>query len=89
MNRREASAWMARAACRDADTDLFFPPEGEEAPAAALRLCRACEVRDACLTYALANPDLGGIWAGTSARARARMRRRARLNSTTKEAVGW
>lgn len=90
MNRREAAAWMARAACRDADTALFFPPEGEGAPPEALRLCRSCEVNGACLEYALADADLAGIWAGTSARLRDRMRRRARLNRRTdKEAVGW
>ena len=33
-------------------------------------LCHACRVRQECLEEALADPDLMGIWAGTTERER-------------------
>lgn len=70
--------WRRDAACRDEDTELFFPP-GEFArqiqPAKAL--CGACPVTDACLTYALAAPERYGIWGGMTEDERAQERRRA------------
>ncbi len=68
-------AWMKDAFCADYDTRLWFPTVGPSPKAIAV--CGRCWVREACLEYALANPDLQGIWAGTSARERGRMRRRA------------
>ena len=68
-------AWMNHAACRDSDIDVFFPiaQEGVEKAAA---VCCDCSVRQECLTYALENSELSGVWGGTSNRQRVRLRRR-------------
>jgi len=67
-------AWMARAACRDADPAIFFPEVGTNATAAKA-VCAGCGEREICLGYALDNCE-PGIWGGTSERERTRMRRR-------------
>jgi WhiB family transcriptional regulator, redox-sensing transcriptional regulator len=60
--------WRLRAACRDADPELFFP-EGtsgralEEAARAKL-VCSGCPVRARCLDWALAHGGAFGIWGG-------------------------
>jgi WhiB family redox-sensing transcriptional regulator len=68
-------AWMNHAACRDSDIDVFFPSSQEGVDRAAA-VCRDCSVRRECLTFALKNPDLSGVWGGTSNRQRVRLRRR-------------
>ncbi len=68
--------WMAKAACRGVASSVFFPERGES-PERARELCEGCPARQACLDYAVADPDLGGWWAGTSARHRAALRREA------------
>jgi WhiB family redox-sensing transcriptional regulator len=52
----------------------FFPPEGASVNGAK-SVCRRCAVSDECLKYALANPSLKGIWAGTSERRRRALRK--------------
>lgn len=55
--------WMAVAACQGERRDLFFPRKGEgTAPSKAI--CAGCPVRPDCLEYALADPELVGVWAG-------------------------
>ena len=60
--------WRLRAACRDADPELFFP-EGtsgralEEAARAKL-VCSGCPVRARCLDWAQAHGASFGIWGG-------------------------
>ena len=41
----------------------------------AKRICLGCEVKDACLEYALANDERFGIWGGLSERERRRLKR--------------
>ncbi len=66
--------WMVRGACKSRDGITWFPNVGESA-APATGICRhECPVKNECLAYALANPDLAGIWGGTSARERRRIR---------------
>ena len=60
--------WRSRAACRDADPDLFFP-EGTTGPALqtadrARRLCKTCPVQARCLDWALDHHAAFGIWGG-------------------------
>lgn len=69
--------WMAEAACRDSDPRLFWPDQGEKI-AAAIAVCAECPVREQCLDYAITNGEHDGIWGGTSARARQRLRRARR-----------
>jgi WhiB family transcriptional regulator, redox-sensing transcriptional regulator len=62
--------WRDNAACLHADPDLFFPlsttgvavPQVERAK----RICQACPVRTACLTWALDQGSSSGIWGGTT-----------------------
>ena len=69
-------AWMAHAACRDHPRVNFFPRPGESLePARAV--CAACPVRLPCVDYAVSDPDLGGVWGGTSPRQRVAIRRQA------------
>jgi WhiB family transcriptional regulator, redox-sensing transcriptional regulator len=60
--------WHARAACRNADPELFFP-EGalgpaRQAVARAQRICFACPARARCLDWALTHGAIYGIWGG-------------------------
>jgi hypothetical protein len=69
---------ITRAACRDAEPELFFPesPQAGNAIAVALAFCRACPVRSACLERALDHPEPYGIWGGTLPGERAELARR-------------
>lgn len=67
-------AWLAMAACRREDTKLFFPGSSDTDPVA-VAICNRCRVRPDCLTYALARPELSGIWGGTSDGERRLLRR--------------
>ncbi|TWE24245.1 WhiB family transcriptional regulator [Prauserella muralis] len=66
-------AWHEHAACRDTDPDAFFPerdPDIRANIATARRICQHCPVRRDCLDYALAHPDVEGIWGGLTTRER-------------------
>jgi WhiB family redox-sensing transcriptional regulator len=67
-------AWQRRAACRGKGCDPWFATT-REAEDAARAVCEPCPVRRECLSYALSDPGLVGIWAGTDERERRRMRR--------------
>jgi WhiB family transcriptional regulator, redox-sensing transcriptional regulator len=68
--------WIDRAACAShPDPDLWFPkelsgPKSAGGPQESLRakeakrICRGCPVRTECLTFALANKEEHGMWAG-------------------------
>lgn len=71
-------SWQEWAACRDADTDWFFPEQGGTAWAKAKALCAVCPVKQACLNHANAVPEKAGIWGGLAPRERLAMRRRQR-----------
>jgi len=66
-----AGDWRDLALCAEADPEAWFPEKGG-ATKAAKNVCRWCDVREDCLDYALANPDLTGfgIWGGKSERER-------------------
>lgn len=55
--------WTLRAACKNADPDLFFPERGQST-AAAKAICRTCPVRTACLEYSIKHDIRHGIWGG-------------------------
>lgn len=71
--------WATRAACRDADPEIFFNNDGlgaNPAKKAALRMCAGCPVRMDCLTYALHTGDGWAILGGTTPRQRRDWRKR-------------
>ena len=67
-------AWRDKAACGDADPDLFFPPdEGGKAQARKAKgICAGCPVRAECLEYAIRNGEHWGVWGGVAERDRRR-----------------
>lgn len=74
-----APGWRDAAACRDADTAIFFRERGENATAAKA-VCAGCPVREACLEYALVAFERFGVWGGLSEVERRRLRaKRARF----------
>jgi WhiB family redox-sensing transcriptional regulator len=73
--------WRLDAACAEVDPELFFPETGQVPQAAAAKqVCVGCAVRGPCLEAALHGPqareDHSGIFAGTTARERVRLRGR-------------
>ncbi len=68
------SEWQERALCSQTDPEAFFPEKGGSTREAK-RICLGCEVKDACLEYALANDERFGIWGGLSERERRRLKR--------------
>ena len=76
-----AERW-SRAACSTADPDLFFPISSS-GPAAhqakrAKAICARCEIRRACLDYALNSGPIQGVWGGTTERERQLLGQRGR-----------
>lgn len=76
-----APLWHRDAACRE-NPDVTFVPARGESVGPALQVCGRCLVRAECLAVALADPDLVGVWGGTTTTARAAMRRAARQLTT-------
>jgi WhiB family redox-sensing transcriptional regulator len=70
--------WMERAACQEADPDLFFPPGWEEGNrvlvADAKSICARCAVRPACLDWAVTTGQAEGVWGGSTPKERRRLR---------------
>ena len=75
--------WRKHAACRNEDPELFFPiGSGESAirqTVEAKRVCTGCDVVSPCLTWALENGPMSGIWGGATEEERAMFRRRLHL----------
>jgi len=71
-------SWHKDAACRGHGAELFVLPSGSADVSYARRVCSRCPVTEQCLQFALRDPSTKGIWAGTSARQRDRMRVAAR-----------
>ena len=62
--------WQLEGACREADSTLFFHPEGERGPArrnrdaAAQAVCSGCPVMEQCRKHALTVREPYGVWGG-------------------------
>jgi WhiB family redox-sensing transcriptional regulator len=67
--------WVQRAACRGSGFGPFFPKDGASGPAKAV--CAGCVVRAECLAYAMTDPQLQGVWGGTSEADRRLLRQHA------------
>jgi WhiB family redox-sensing transcriptional regulator len=74
-------SWQKDAACRGQGAERFVLPKGSGEAREAKRICSRCPVTEECLRFALREPGIKGIWAGTSARERDRMRAAARRAS--------
>jgi WhiB family redox-sensing transcriptional regulator len=71
--------------CAETDPELFFPDRGGT-PREAKAICGRCEFREPCLAYALTATDPhgyppGGVWGGTTAQERRRLRQRERRSA--------
>jgi WhiB family redox-sensing transcriptional regulator len=76
-NPRTDVEWRDEVACRDEDTDIFFPLTDEDA-GPALAICATCPVREECLEFALITRQDDGVWGGLTETQRRRLRRRRR-----------
>ena len=86
--RKNREPWYRRAACRNSDTNLFFPKRGDITPVTAARaICATCPVKTECLQYALDTVEMAGIWGGTTERERRRLRRDRPAATFTKRCV--
>lgn len=71
--------WRHQANCLGMDPDLFHPEKGDtETARRAKAVCAGCDVRDACLDWALDHVETIGIWGGMAARQRRDERTRRR-----------
>ncbi len=72
-------SWRESAACRDIETEMFFPIGKGGLAAAdaewAKGICARCPVRKPCLTYSLATGQQYGIWGGLDEEERRGLRR--------------
>ena len=71
--------WKLLGACRDRDTDLWFPEQNsnyrDRRVKTALDICAACPVRAECMDFAIRTNQVG-IWGGTTERERKRIKNR-------------
>jgi WhiB family redox-sensing transcriptional regulator len=71
---------MRVAACKDYDTNIFYPAPGDiDNLRLAKSICKECVSRHECLDYALSTSERFGIWGGKSARERMLILRAQRL----------
>ncbi len=75
----EGASWLARAACRGQDPELFFPERGQKAKAqTAKQVCAGCQVMAECLEFAVKSAasrgDDHGIFGGTKPHERTGLR---------------
>lgn len=74
------SDWRHAAACRVYDPELWWTESHHDSRAkAAVEICERCPVRQECLTHAFQAPEHEGIWGGTYAYERRRVRARSRV----------
>lgn len=86
MSEDRTTNWQDDAACRGADTSLFFAPnyferrgQKQAREARAKLICAGCTVREPCLEFALRTRDPHGIWGGLNELERRRLLRTREL----------
>lgn len=70
----EETAWQELARCAEVDPEIFFPERGGTAREAK-KVCRRCEVRAACLEWAIQTDQRFGVAGGMSERERRKLHR--------------
>ncbi|CAL9588739.1 Transcriptional regulator WhiB [Streptomyces sp. enrichment culture] len=68
-------SWQESALCAQTGPELFFPEPGSSTREAKF-LCGLCDIREACLEYALTHDERFGVWGGLSEQERHELRRR-------------
>ena len=83
-SRRRGESWRGLAACATADPEMFFPSASGR-PLAALSICAACPVLEACAEFCEKIEDsttavsrIFGIWGGETPADRVARRRAAK-----------
>ena len=71
------TATLTGGLCAEVDPELWFPENGSPAHDAKAT-CARCDIKEDCLTEALADPGLEGVWGGLSKRERQNLRRTLR-----------
>ena len=69
----EPPEWTLAAVCASTDPEAFYPEKGGSTREAKL-VCRGCPVTQECLSYALENAEMFGVWGGLSERERRRLK---------------
>jgi WhiB family redox-sensing transcriptional regulator len=66
--------------CNTVDPEIFFPEDNTNRSLflEAKSICDSCPNSEPCLAYAVSNPSIVGIWAGTTKRMRDRIRSSSR-----------
>ena len=83
----KAKSWLDQANCRNMDTEIFFPTDGENVSSFVKEVCNECPVTKECLWYANESYSTMGVFAGLGARARQdwRTKNKISLGMTEKE----
>ena len=70
--------------CSQVDPEIFFPEDSGKSRSSMPHIkaiCGPCAFKVPCLEYALANPELDGIWSATTVKDRIRIRRERRISA--------
>ncbi|MDE3206884.1 MAG: WhiB family transcriptional regulator [Acidobacteriota bacterium] len=82
ISRYDDGSWREQAACRDVETQLFFPvgtsPRSQEVVDVAKSICSSCPVQVACLKFAIVTNQEYGVWGGHDEEERRILRRKWR-----------
>lgn len=62
------------ALCKEVYPEYWFPTVLDDNGETAKSICARCPILDACREYAIARPELEGIWGGTTHRQRCQIR---------------
>lgn len=74
--------WRDLASCLGLDTDLFFPDQGMPGISdQAKAVCGECLVSKECMHFALTHDQEFGVWGGTSAFDRIKIKRQRRRSN--------
>jgi len=78
----DTNSWRNKASCLGAPTEFFFPASRETSDYGK-EICAACPVREECLDYAIENKRHFGVWGGTDANRREKIRQGKSITVST------